>query len=129
MKQGKATAIQDRSGKCLTEERDILNRWSEYCYELCNHKASGDPSVVNYPQTDTKHDQPILRKEMKAAVQLLKKGKSAGVDNTPTELVQAGVEEVITALTTICNKIWRTGEWPTPWNQSFIITLPNKGNL
>ena len=59
---------------------------------------------------------------------LLKKGKSAGVD-IPTELVQAGGENVITALTTICNKIWQTGEWQTPWTQSLVITLPKKGNL
>ena len=26
VKQGKGTAVQDRSGKCLTEEREILNR-------------------------------------------------------------------------------------------------------
>ena len=32
---------------------------------------------------------------MKAAVQSLKKGKSAGVDNIPAELVQAGGEDVI----------------------------------
>ena len=32
-------------------------------------------------------------------------------------------------LTSICNKIWQTGEWPTPWTQSLIITLPKKGNL
>ena len=58
-----------------------------------------------------------------------KKGKSAGVDNIPAELVQAGGEDVITALTTICNKIWQTGEWPTPWTQSLVIKLPEKGNL
>ena len=34
------------------------------------------------------------------------------VDNIPAELVQAGSEEVITALTTICNKIWLKGDWP-----------------
>ena len=45
---------------------------------------------------------------MEAGVQVLKKGKSAGVDNIPAELVQAGGEDVITALTTICNKIWQT---------------------
>ena len=32
-------------------------------------------------------------------------------------------------LTEICNRIWRTGKWPTPWTQSLIITLPKKGNL
>ena len=59
----------------------------------------------------------------------MKKGKSAGVDNIPAELVQAGGEDVITALTIICNKIWQTGEWPTPWTQSLVITLPKKGKL
>ena len=39
VKQGKATTVQDRSRKCLTEEREILNRWTEYCSELYNHKA------------------------------------------------------------------------------------------
>ena len=59
----------------------------------------------------------------------MKKGKSAGVDHIPAELVQAGGEVVITALTTISNKIWQTGEWPTPWTQSLVITLPEKDNL
>ena len=66
---------------------------------------------------------------MEAAVQSLKKEKSAGVDNIPAELVQAGGESVITALKTICNKIWQTGEWPIWWTKSLAITLPKKGNL
>ena len=32
-KLGKSTTIQDKSGKCLTEENAILNRWTEYCSE------------------------------------------------------------------------------------------------
>ena len=87
VKQGEMTTVQDRLGKCLTEERQILNRWIEYCSELYNHKANGDPSVLNRPQTDTEDDHPILRREMEAAVQSLTKGKSAGVHNIPAELV------------------------------------------
>ena len=34
VKQGKATAARDRSGKRFTKEREILNRWTEYCTEL-----------------------------------------------------------------------------------------------
>ena len=90
VKQGKATTVQDRSGKCLTEERRILNRWTKYCSELYNYKANGDPSVLNCTQTDTENDYPILHREVEDAGQLLKKGKSAGVDNIPAELVQAG---------------------------------------
>ena len=102
VKQGKATTVQDSSGKCLAEKREILNRWTEYCTELYNHKANGDPAVLACLQTDTEDDQPVLCKEVEGAVQSLKKGKSAGVDNIPAELVQAGGEDVITALTTIC---------------------------
>ena len=42
---------------------------------------------------------------MEAAVQSLKKGKSAEVDNIPAELVQAGGEDAVTALMTVCDKI------------------------
>ena len=70
VKQGKGTTVQDRSGKCLTEERQILKRWTEYYSELYNYKANRDPSVLNCPQTDTEDDQPILRREVEAAVQL-----------------------------------------------------------
>ena len=48
-KQGRATTIQDKTGKRLTEDRDILNRWTEYCSELYNHKAKGDAEVLKHP--------------------------------------------------------------------------------
>ena len=36
-KQGRSTTIQDKSGKCLTEEQEILSRWTVYCSELYNY--------------------------------------------------------------------------------------------
>ena len=59
----------------------------------------------------------------------LKNDKVAGVDNVPAELIKHGGEAVMDIITEICNKIWQTGEWPTPWTRSLIITLPKKGNL
>ena len=72
---------------------------------LYSHKTNEDSSVLNCPKTDAEDDHPIFRKEVEAAVQSLKKGESAGVDNIPEELVQAGGGDVITVLTTICSKI------------------------
>ena len=118
-KQGKSTTIQDKSGKCLTEENEILNRWTEYCSDLYNYETEGDPIVLGCPQIPDEEHHPIL----------LKMGKSAGVDNIPAELVQAEREAIIDILTTICNKIWKTGEWPTTWTHSLVMTLPKKGNL
>ena len=128
-KQGRTTTIEDKDKKCLTEEQEILKRWTEYCSELYNYRTTGDPEVLNVPPTTNNDNYPILRAEVEVAVKSLKKGKSAGVDNIPGELVQAGGEDMISALLTICNKIWQTGEWPTPWTQSLIITIPKKGNL
>ena len=48
VKQGKATIVQDRSGRCLTDEQQVLNRWTEYCSELYNHKANGDPDSTEH---------------------------------------------------------------------------------
>ena len=56
-------------------------------------------------QLHAEDDYPKIPKEVEAAVQSLKKGKSAVIDNIPAEVVQAGGEDTITALTTICNKI------------------------
>ena len=97
--------------------------------ELYNYESCGDNTVLDCSQPPEEDLQPILREEVEIAVASLKKGKSAGVDNIPAGLVQAGGETMIDVLTEICNRIWRTGEWPTPWTQSLIITLPKKGNL
>lgn len=44
-------------------------------------------------------------KKLRAAVCAMKKGKAAGVDDIPAELVQAGGETMMDTLTILCNKI------------------------
>ena len=84
--------------------------------------------MLNVPPATNNANHPILREEVEAAVKSLKKGKSAGVDNIPAELLQQGGEAMVNALIIICNKIWRTGEWPTSWTQC-LIALSKNGNL
>ena len=80
--------------------------------------------------TDTRwRASPYSTRRGRSISKSLKMGKSAGVDNIPAEFVQAEAEAMIDILTSICNKIWKTGEWPTTWTQSLVITLPKKGNL
>ena len=120
-KQSRSSPIQDKSGKCLTEEKEILSRLTEYCSELYNYESCGHNTVMDCSQPPEEDLQLILREEVEIAVASLKKGKSAGVDNIPATLVQAGGETMIDVLMEIYNRIWRT--------QSLIITLPKKGNL
>ena len=97
--------------------------WMLFEQDGQNTALSCTTSVLNCTQTDTEDDHPILCREVEAAIQSLKKGKSTGVDNIPAELVQAGGEDVITALTTICDKIWQTGKWPTPFKPPSKLML------
>ena len=131
--QDRSSTIQDKSGKCLSEEWEILSRWTEYGSELYNCKSCGDNAVLDCKQLPEKDLQPILREEVEIAVASQKRGKSAGVENIPAKLIQAceetmidvlieicnsiwrtGEETMIDVLIEICNSIWRTGEWPTP---------------
>ena len=74
-KQGRSSTIQDKSGKCLTEEKEILSRRTEYCAELYNYESCGDNAVLDCSQPPEEDLQPILREEVEIAVASLKKGK------------------------------------------------------
>ena len=76
-KQGRSSTIQDLSGKCLTEEKEILSRWTEYCSELYNHESCGDNVVLDCSQPPDEELQPILHEEVESVVASLKEGKSA----------------------------------------------------
>ena len=128
-KQERTTAIQDKSGTCLTENEDVLKRWTEYCSELYNCRATGDPEVLNVPPATNNDNHPILREEVEAAVKTLKKGKSAGVYNILAEMVQAGGEDMISVLLIICNKIWQTGRMSYTMDSVSSHHPPQKGQF
>ena len=86
-KQGRSSTIQDKSGKCLTEEKNILSRWTEYCSELYNYESCGDNALLDCSQPPEEDLQPILREENEIAVASLKKGKSRKENpQKPTQL-------------------------------------------
>ena len=88
-KQERTTTIQDKGETCLTGNEDILKRWTEYCSELYNYRATGDPEVLNVPPATNNPNHPILREEVETAVKSLKMGKSAGVDKYSSRTTSA----------------------------------------
>ena len=46
--------------------------------------------MLDCPQISDEEHHPILREDVEAGINALKMRKSAGVDNIPAELVQAG---------------------------------------
>ena len=74
-KQGRSSTIQDKSGKCLNEEKEILSRWTDCCSKLYNYESCCDNAVLDCSQS-SEDLQPILREKVEIAVASLKKGGS-----------------------------------------------------
>ena len=124
--------IQNKNGKLLTEEGDILKRWTEYCTELYNFESNGNAKFINNHQQCEEEENEvnigngILREEVVAAIKSLNKGKVAGLDNIPSELILKGGVSIIDLMHRICSNIWETSKWPEIWTKSIIVTIPKK---
>ena len=49
---------------------------------------------------------------------IVKKDKSAGLDNIPSELIINGGETMINLMHRICSNIWETSNWLDIWTNS-----------
>ena len=54
--------------------------------------------------------------------------KASGGDGIPVELFQILKEDAVKVLHSICQKIWKTEQWPQDWKRSVFISIPKKGN-
>ena len=67
-KQDRPSIIQDRSGKSLTEEQEILSRRREYCSELYNHEKCGENAGLDCSPLPGEDLYSILREEVEIAI-------------------------------------------------------------
>ena len=75
------------------------------------------------------HLQPnILECEVKWALGSITTNKASGGDGIPVELFQILKDDAVTMLHSICQKIWKTQQWPQDWKRSVFISIPKKGN-
>ena len=54
--------------------------------------------------------------------------KASGGDGIPVELFQILKDDPVKVLHSICQKIWKTQQWPQDWKRSVFISIPKKGN-
>ena len=54
--------------------------------------------------------------------------KANGGDGIPVELFQILEDDVVKVLLSICQKIWKTQQWPQDCKRSVFIPFPKKGN-
>ena len=130
----RTTAVEDNTGKILTEPTAVKDRWTEYCRELHNYKITTDQDLLKELKNtqplpeDATYDNSLLMEEVIQAIEGLKKRKAPGFDNIPAELLQAGGNHVHRVLHKICNEAWKANKWPEQWTKSLLIPLYKKGN-
>ena len=70
----------------------------------------------------------LLESEVKWALGSITTHKASGGDGIAVELFQILKDDAVKVLHSICQKIWRTQQWPQDWKMSVFIPIPKKGN-
>ena len=93
--------------------------------------ANANPPPKKYSQlTDLpiKCEKPS-QNEIKKAIMKLKKGKAAGADNIPAEVLKADIDTTVEMLYPLSARIWEDEKLPAHWKEGHLIKLPKKGDL
>ena len=112
--QKKTMIIIDKDDKPIAEHGAVMKRWTAYCNELYNYPIKTNVKLnhneANKAEADTSLT--ILESEDEHAIKSLKDGKTPSPDNIPSELIKNGGENLQQLLTSLCQMIWNTKEWP-----------------
>ena len=104
----------------LTEAEDIKKRWQEYTelYMKDLHNQDNHDGVITHLEPD------ILECEVKWALESITMNKASGGDRLRVELFQIPKDYAVKVLHSICQKIWKTQQWPQDWKRSVFIPIP-----
>ena len=109
----------------LTEAEGIKKRWQGYTEELYKndlHDPDNHDGVMTHLEPD------ILECEVKWALESITMNKASGGDRIPVELFQIPKDDAVKVMHSICQRIWKTEQWPQDWKRSVFIPIPKKGN-
>ena len=70
----------------------------------------------------------ILECEVKRFLGSITMNKASGGDRIPAELFQIRKDDSVKVLQSLCQKVWKTQQWPQDWKWSIFIPIPKKGN-
>ena len=85
-------------------------------------QSDNPDDVINHLVPD------ILECEVKLALGSITTNKASGGDGIPVELFQILKDDAVKVLHSICQKIWKTQQWPQDWKRSVFISILKKGN-
>jgi hypothetical protein len=111
----------------VKDPHKIVNRGNKYFCQLLNVQEAGGVRQTEIQKAEPFVPQPSIS-EVEVAIVKLKRYRSSGVDQIPTQLIQAAGEimhsEVHMLIKLICNK----EELPHQWKGSIVIPLHKKSD-
>jgi hypothetical protein len=118
--------VKDERGDLLVDPDKTGNRWKNYFSQLLNiHRVGG------IRQTEMHIAEPFVpvlsASEVEAAIGKLKRYKSPGVDQIPSELIQAGGEPLHSEINKLIKLIWNKEELPHQWKESVVVPVHKNG--
>src|SRR6478609_8108598 len=118
-------AIQDETGKLLTEPGEIRNRWKEYIETLYdkNGKPQNEDMGIEL-ELDVDEDSKglvILDNEVTNAIEALKIGKAIRPDGIPAEFWKVLGAKGTKELVELCKEICVKGIWPSDFTRVVMI--------
>ena len=118
--------IKDRNGMDLIEAEDIKKSWQKYTEDLYKRDLDNldkHDDMITYLEPD------ILECEVKWTLGSITMNKASGGDGILAELFKILQDDGVKVLHSICQKIWKTQQWPKDWKSSVFIPIPKKGNV
>ena len=86
------------------------------------HNPDNDDGEITHLEPD------ILECEVRWALGSITTNKASGGDGIPVDLFQIIKDDAVKVLHLICQKIWKTQQWPQDWKRLVFIPVPKKGN-
>jgi hypothetical protein len=119
--------IKEENGNLLADPQNVLNRWKNVFNQVLNVHG-----VHNVRQMDIHTAEPLVPEpsliEVEIAVGKLRRYKSPGTDQIPTELIKAEGETLYSEIHKLICCIWNKEELPQQWKESVIILIHKKGD-
>ena len=128
--QKNTSAVRDKSGNFITDQKGKLDRWKEPFEELLNPSINsaqvpipGNSENIYFP--DLLMHPPSVD-EFHKALKKLKSHKAGGIDQISNEQLKFGGEATVEKLLPIFEKVWNQEKVPSDWPKGVIIKLGKK---
>ena len=94
----------------------------EELYKKDLHNPDNHDVVITHIEPD------ILECKVKWDLESITTNKASGGDGIPGDLLQILKDDAVKVLHSICQKIWKTQQWPQDGKRSVFITIPKQCN-